>query len=184
MKVTTGHNVSVHYVGTFTDGTEFDNSRTRGQPLSFTVGSENMIRGFDNAIVGMTTGETKSFTLTSNEAYGQRDPTAVQEVPRSSFETGFEFEVNAMIRGQTPNGPFLAKIQSLQDDTVTLDFNHPLAGRDLNFEVELVAVDAATATADWSPSMKKAELFEVAKTRGIEVNSRTTKAQLVAALSA
>lgn len=185
MKVTTGHNVNVHYRGTLTDGTEFDNSRTRGQTISFQVGSGQMIPGFNDAVVGMTTGETKSVTLDPTQAYGQRNEEAFNTVPREAFGENFEFEVGATVQGNGPRGIFLAKIHELQEDNVILDMNHPLAGQSLNFEIELVSVDAAAAVAaTWSPTMKKAQLFEVAKTRGLDVNTRTTKAQLIAVLSA
>ena len=185
MKVTNGHNVSVHYRGTFSDGTEFDNSRTRGQTLSFTVVDGNMISGFNDQVLGMSVGDTKTFTLTSEAAYGPRDEQAVQNVPRSAFEPTFEFIVGEIIRGQTPDGPFVAKILSVQDESVTLDFNHPLAGQDLTFEVELVTADApAVQMANWSPKMKKAELLEVARAQGLSVNTRSTKAQIIEALSA
>ena len=182
MTTTNGQNVSVHYRGTLEDGTEFDNSRVRGQTLDFTLGSGNMIEGFNNAIVGMTVGESKTFTLEANQAYGPRNEEAVQNVPRSSFEPGFEFVVGEIIRGQTPDGPFVAKILSTQDDTITLDFNHPLAGENLTFEVELM--EAHPVMANWTPKMKKAELLEIAKSQGLNVNTRSTKAQIIEALSA
>ena len=185
MTTTNGQNVSVHYRGTLEDGTEFDNSRVRGQTLDFTLGSGNMIEGFNSAIVGMTVGESKTFTLEANQAYGPRNEEAVQNVPRSSFEPGFEFVVGEIIRGQTPDGPFVAKILSAQDDTITLDFNHPLAGENLTFEVELMA--AHPVMANWTPRqprMKKAELLEIAKSQGLNVNTRSTKAQIIQALSA
>jgi len=185
MTVTNGQNVSVHYRGTFADGTEFDNSRVRGQTLDFTLGAGNMIEGFNNAIVGMTVGETKTFTLASDQAYGPRSEEAIQNVPRSSFEPGFEFITGEIIRGQTPDGPFVAKILSVQDDTVTLDFNHPLAGEDLTFEVQLINAETEQIQmANWSPKMKKAELLEIARSQGLSVNTRSTKAQIIEALSA
>ena len=185
MQVTTGHNISVHYRGTFSDGIEFDNSRTRGRTLDFTIGDGNMIQSFSDSIVGMTVGETKTFTLAAESAYGERDEKAVQQVSRSSFEPGFEFVVGEIIKGQTPQGPFVARIESLEDDTVTLDFNHPLAGRDLTFEVELMSLNSDEfQMANWSPKMKKAELLEVAKAQGLNVNTRSTKAQIIEALSA
>ena len=185
MKVTNGHKVSVHYRGILSDGTEFDNSRLRGQPLSFTLGDGNMISGFNDNVLGMSIGDTKTFTLDSKSAYGSRDEQAVQNIPRSAFEPDFEFIVDEIIRGQTPDGPFVAKILSLQDDSVTLDFNHPLAGQDLTFEVELMTVEnSSVQMANWSPTMKKAELLEVAKSQGLKVNTRSTKAQIIEALSA
>ena len=85
MKVELGHNVQVHYVGTHADGTEFDNSRVRGEPLTFKVGDHRMIRGFSSAIVGMSEGETKSFTIPPGEAYGDRNPLATRDVPIADF---------------------------------------------------------------------------------------------------
>ena len=141
MKVTNGHNVSVHYVGTLTDGTEFDNSRTRGQAVSFEIGSGRMISGFNDAVVGMTVGETKKVTLAPEQAYGTRNENALQNVPRDAFSEDFNFEVGGMIQGNGPRGPFLAKIHEVGEQEVILDMNHPLAGQELNFEIELVSVE-------------------------------------------
>ena len=141
MKVENGHNVKVHYVGTFADGTEFDNSRTRGKTLDFKVGSPGLIAGFNNAVVGMTTGETKTINLTADDAYGQVNPEAFQNVPKSRFDDNFVFEVGGAVMGQGPQGPFRATIHEVQDESVVLDFNHPLAGKDLTFEVEVVEVE-------------------------------------------
>jgi len=139
MKVATGDSVKVHYRGTLPDGTEFDNSHARGEPLEFTIGSGQMIVGFNDAIIGMEEGETKSFSLTPELAYGHRIEEAVQAVPRAAFGEDFQFEIGGMVQGNGPQGPFIAKIQELSDDTVTLDLNHPLAGENLNFEVEVVS---------------------------------------------
>ena len=141
MKVTNGHNVSVHYVGTLTDGTEFDNSRTRGQAVSFEIGSGRMISGFNDAVVGMAVGETKKVTLAPEQAYGTRNENALQNVPRDAFSEDFNFEIGGMIQGNGPRGPFLAKIHEVGDQEIILDMNHPLAGQELNFEIELVSVD-------------------------------------------
>ena len=141
MKVTNGHNVSVHYVGTLTDGTEFDNSRARGQTVSFEIGSGRMISGFNDAVVGMTVGETKKVTLAPEQAYGIRNENALQNVPRDAFSEDFNFEIGGMIQGNGPRGPFLAKIHEVGDQEIILDMNHPLAGQELNFEIELVSVE-------------------------------------------
>lgn len=189
MKVTTGHNVKVHYRGTLADGTEFDNSRIRGQTLDFQVGSGAMIAGFNDAIIGMSAGETKSVTLAPDSAYGQRNPAALQPVPKAAFGPDFQFEVGGMVQGNGPQGQFLAKIHALEEENVILDMNHPLAGEQLTFEIELIANEGATETtvepvlANWSPNMKKAELLEVAKSRGLAVNTRSTKAQILEALN-
>ena len=138
MKVESGHNVKVHYRGTLTDGTEFDNSRTRGETLNFTLGTGGMIRGFTDAILGMTVGETKSITIPPDEAYGPRIQEAIQEVEASAFSSIPDMEVGGLIQGNGPNGTFVAKVADITDTHVTLDLNHPLAGETLNFEIELV----------------------------------------------
>jgi len=185
MKITTGQNVNVHYKGTLTDGTEFDNSRSRGQVLNFEVGSNRMIGGFNEAVIGMTVGETKSVTIQPEGAYGQRNENAVQNVPRTAFGDDFEFELGGTVQGNGPSGPFLAKILDVSDESVMLDMNHPLAGETLNFEIELVSTDNGSVSATggtWSPKMKKVELLEFARAKGLDVNTRTTKAQLITAL--
>ena len=141
-KAMKGRTVNVHYVGTFDDGTEFDNSRNRGETITFEVGAGQMIQGFDSAIDGMTIGETKTLTLTPDEAYGQVDPNAFQTVPEEMFENFGNLGAGQTVTGVAQNGEqFAARIHSLQENTVTLDFNHPMAGKNLNFEVELVSVE-------------------------------------------
>lgn len=186
MKVENGFNVKVHYRGTFADGTEFDNSRNRGQTLDFEVGSPGLIRGFNQAVLGMTTGETKTFSLTPEQGYGSVNPEAFQNVPKIQFEDDFVFVVGGAVVGQGPQGPFRATIHEIRDSDVVLDFNHPLAGKDLTFEVELVSIDSPEQVqmANWNTKMKKAELFEIAKSQGLSVNTRSTKAQIIEALSA
>lgn len=141
MKVQNGHSVKLHYKGTLKDGTEFDNSQVRGVPLEFQVGGGNMLPAFSREIVGMKKGQKKSFTLETEEAYGPRNPQATRAIPRETFGENFEFEVGGLIRGNGPTGPFLAKIEAVKEDEILLDMNHPLAGEDLTFEVELIAVD-------------------------------------------
>ena len=182
MKVTNGQNVQVHYKGTLDDGTEFDNSRLRGIPIEFQVGDGRMIRGFNNATLGMKVGESKTFTLTPDEAYGGHNPQAMQTVPREAFDDDFEFILGGTIQGNGPRGPFVAKIHEVTDEEVTLDMNHPLAGETLTFEIEVVSAEFATG--NWSASMKKAELLEVARERGLGVNTKSTKAQIIEALGA
>ena len=134
--------VSVHYVGTFDDGTEFDNSRIRGEAISVEVGSGKVIPGFDSALLGMTVGETKSFKINSEDAYGDVNPEAFQTVPHAAFPPGHDFKLDEMVQGEGPTGqPVIARISSLGNEEVTLDFNHPLAGKNLNFEVEVVSTE-------------------------------------------
>lgn len=195
MKAENGHRVSVHYKGTLIDGTEFDNSRTRGEPLTFDLGSGTMIQGFNDAIMGMTVGETTVITLEPGEAYGQIDPDAIRPAPKSAFGPDFEFVVGEVVQGNGPQGSFLAKIHEVQDEQVLLNLNHPLAGEQLTFQIEVLEIagsetlvssvaEPEVTMANWNTGMRKAELLEVAKSRGLAVNTRSTKAQIIDALQA
>ena len=139
--VKTGDNVTVDYVGKFDDETVFDSSQQRGEPITFEVGAGRMISGFENGLVGMNVGEKKDLVLAPEDAYGSINEAAIQTVPRSEFPEGFEFVEGATLQGQDPEGrPFMAKISGLNEETVTLDMNHPLAGKTLNFQVEVVEI--------------------------------------------
>ena len=140
-EVKNGSSVKVHYIGTLTDGTEFDSSKKRNETLDFQVGTGQMIPGFENGVMGMKVGEKRNLTLDPSEAYGPVNPGAVQEVPRNQFPEDFEFVVGATVHGDGPQGPIMAKILAENKDTISLDFNHPLAGETLNFEVELVEIE-------------------------------------------
>ena len=135
-----GIEVRVHYKGTLTDGTVFDNSYDRGETIGFTIGSGEMIPGFDAAVTGMKVGEKKNVSLPSDEAYGPRMDEGVQQVHKSYFQEDFEFLPGATVEGQVGNQPVRGTITESDEETVTIDFNHPLAGKDLNFEIELVEV--------------------------------------------
>ena len=140
--VQSGQTVSVHYRGTLDDGSEFDNSRNRGEAMQVEVGSGQLIAGFDAALLGMTVGEVKNIHLGAEEAYGPTDDTAIQEAPKDLFPSGFVFKTGEMIQGQAPTGqPILAKIVEEKESTVVLDMNHPLAGKDLNFEIEIMSIN-------------------------------------------
>ena len=194
MKVELGHRVKVHYVGRLNDGTEFDNSYVRGEPIEFEAGSGQMIIGFERAVMGMEVGETKNHvTIPCHQGYGDRNENAIQEVPRAAFRPDFEFETGGVIQGNGPHGPFIATIREYSDQSVFLDMNHPLAGEILFFDINVISIENPTESVDeeeepvlaeWSKSMKKAELLEVAKTRGLGVNTRSTKAQIIQALEA
>ena len=140
--ITKGHNVKVHYKGTLTDGTEFDNSKTRGNPIQVQVGSGQLISGFDSALQGMGLGEVKTFTVKTDDAYGAVKEEAIQEYPKTVFPQGYEFSVGSTVQGASPTGEqVLARIISLGESTVVLDHNHPLAGEDLTFEVEIIDIE-------------------------------------------
>ena len=137
-----GHKVKVHYKGTLTDGTEFDNSHNREGPIEFEVGSGQMIEGFDAAVRGMGLGEVKVFTLNPDDAYGTVNSEAIQEYPKTVFPEDFEFDVGSTVQGKNSDGqPMLARILSHTDESVVLDHNHPLAGEALTFEVEIIEVN-------------------------------------------
>jgi len=140
-KAENGHNVKVHYKGMLDDGTVFDNSHDRGQTLDFELGSGNLVPGFEEGVVGMRAGETKTLKIASADAYGEYNPEAVIKVPKSSFPEGFDFTVGNLVQGENQLGqPVRATISSVVDEEVLLDHNHPLVGKNLNFEVELVEI--------------------------------------------
>lgn len=138
MAVPNGATVRVHYRGTLEDGSEFDSSAGR-EPLEFTVGAGQVIPGFDRAVAGLEEGSSTTITIPAEEAYGERHESAVQTVPREMFY-GDPYE-GAQVTVASPEGDEMrAVITSVEDDDVTLDFNHPLAGEALTFEIELVEV--------------------------------------------
>ena len=181
-----GNNVLVHYKGTLSDGTVFDNSYTRGEPLPFTVGTSELLSAFSEAVEGMTEGQVKTTTLSPDEAYGHRREDAFQRAPKSAFGPDFVFEVGGAIQGSGPQGVFLATIQSIEETEVVLDINHPLAGKDLTFEIELVEIQTTTssATATMLEGLKVSELRAVAKERGIKGYTKLKKAELLELLGA
>ena len=136
-----GRNVKVHYKDTLEDGTVFDNSRDRNETLNFELGKPGMIPGFQSGIVGMRTGETKSFNVPCAEAYGEPSSDAIITVPKSAFNPQMSLVVGESVIGRAPQGqPLRATIRSVEDESVVLDHNHPLAGKNLNFEVQLMEV--------------------------------------------
>lgn len=140
--VKSGDNVMVHYNGKLESGEVFDSSEG-GEPLSFTVGSGQVIPGFDQALVGMQVGETKDIVIPPDEAYGERIEQLVQTINRNEFQIGgIEPEIGMAIEMHTPQGNIPLVITDLSDTTVTLDANHPLAGEPLHFVLTLVEIAA------------------------------------------
>jgi len=140
-KVCDGNTVNVHYVGTLSDGTEFDNSRTRGEPITVVVGAGQLIAGFNDALIDMSEGETKTFTLAPDEAYGPRYDDRTTTLSRTLFPEDFVFEANMKIPLQGPEGPVISTLLEAGEDEITLDLNHPMAGKDLTFEVEVLSIE-------------------------------------------
>ncbi len=136
----TGDKVKVHYTGKLTDGTEFDTSVNQ-EPLEFTVGAGEVIQGFEEAVVGMNPGDTKTATLNADEAYGDYDEDLVMEVERDQFPPEIVPEIGQRLQLHQPDGEvFGAVVTDFDDEVVTLDANHPLAGQSLIFEIELVEI--------------------------------------------
>lgn len=136
----TGDVVRVHYTGKLEDGTEFDSSNGR-DPLEFQLGGGQIIPGLEKRVEGMETGEKSTVTIPADEAYGQRDEQQVQAVPRDSFPDDLDLKVGASLQATTQDGRQIPlTIVDVADSEVTVDANHPLAGRDLVFDLELVEV--------------------------------------------
>lgn len=136
----TGDTVHFHYTGTLSDGSVFDSSEGR-EPLAFTLGSGQIIPGLDAALDGMTVGEAKTVTIPPDQAYGPRDPQARQAVPRDQIPADIPLEPGTMLQMQTPDGQAIpVTVAEADDQQVVLDANHPLAGQELTFAVEIVAI--------------------------------------------
>jgi len=136
-----GDTVHVHYRGTLADGSEFDNS-AGGDPISFTLGAGEVIPGFETAIEGMSAGDKKTHTISAEDAYGERREEMVFTVGREQMPPDTEIEVGDMLRIGFPDGTSAAvQVVALDGQSVTLDANHPLSGKDLTFELELVSIE-------------------------------------------
>ena len=135
-----GKKVKTHYRGTLDDGTQFDSSYDRGEPIEFTCGAGQMIPGFDAAVVDMALGEKKSVHIPAKDAYGEYNAQAVQKIPANQVPNADQLPVGQTVYFNSPYGPMPAKVVSVTIDEVVLDMNHELAGKDLNFDIELVEV--------------------------------------------
>ena len=149
----------VHYTGKLDSGEVFDSSKDRA-PLEFVVGSGQLIKGFDKAVIGMKIGDKKTAAMEPAEAYGERDGNRVQKVPREHLPKEPEPKEGMMLTIKTPTGQmFPAKIDKVEKDIVMIDFNHPLAGKRLNFEIEVVDIKEGKEAASTSekPEEKASE---------------------------
>ncbi len=142
MKVEAGKFVKVEYTGTFDNGEVFDSSEEHGSPLGFTVGSGDLIKGFDDAVMGMEIGQEKSFHVTPEQGYGPYQDDMIKEVPKAQFgEDSGQLQVGIQIVLQTPEGYVIpATVKAIEGESVKLDFNHPLAGKELNFKIKVVEI--------------------------------------------
>jgi len=140
MPVKKGDKVKVDYTGTLEDGTVFDTSEGK-HPLELEAGSGQLIKGFDNAILGMEKDEEKEITLKPEEAYGENKPDLLKKVPRESLPKEKDPQPGMTLFLKTPDGKqFPAKITTVDDKEVTIDLNHPLAGKTLNFKIKVVEI--------------------------------------------
>ena len=136
-----GKQVKVHYVGTLDDGTKFDSSRDRGEPLAFTCMAGQMIKGFDAAVREMEVGQVVNVRLEPAEAYGERDERLVQTVPVAQMPGAEDLVAGQRVMLSNAMGqPFPATVAAKDDESVTFDMNHEMAGKALNFNIELLEV--------------------------------------------
>jgi len=143
-RVAPGDTVRVHYRGRLDDGTVFDSSEGR-EPISFTVGTGEVIRGFDDAVAGMAAGDTKTVTISPGEGYGDHRAELVLEVPIDDLPGDFRPEVGMALEVRGPNGETVpVRVIAIGADAITLDGNHPLAGEALTFDVTVVDVQPGT----------------------------------------
>jgi FKBP-type peptidyl-prolyl cis-trans isomerase 2 len=134
-----GKKVRIHYTGTLSDGEKFDSSEGR-DPLEFETGSGMVIPGFDSAVRDMEVGGKKTVTLPAAEAYGELREEMIGDIPKTNFPEGMELEVGMPLQMSGPQGPLPVVVKEVKEDAVTIDANHPLAGKDLTFALELVEI--------------------------------------------
>ncbi|TVP46052.1 MAG: peptidylprolyl isomerase [Mongoliibacter sp.] len=135
-----GDAVKVHYTGKLNDGTVFDSSANR-EPLQFTLGDGNMIKGFDAAVQGMEIGQEKSVTIPSNEAYGEKRDDMMLDIPLTQVPPHIKPEIGMELSLQNQQGqPVPVRVVGVEEEKIILDANHPLAGQDLIFDITLVEI--------------------------------------------
>jgi peptidylprolyl isomerase len=134
-----GQTAKIHYKGTLDDGSVFDSSEGK-EPLTFEVGSGTLIPGLESAVRDMDVGETKTVRLDPHDAYGDVRDELIVRVPKERFPSSIEPEPGLAIQVQTEQGVLPARILDISDEAVRIDANHPLAGKDLTFEVSLLEV--------------------------------------------
>lgn len=143
-QVKKGDKVKVHYHGKLTSGETFDSSTGR-EPLAFEVGSGMVIKGFDDGVTGMVVGEKKTINIPVEEAYGPSNPEAIVDMPKDRFPEDMELQVGMQLAMSNAEGQqFPVVIKEIKEDSVLLDANHPLAGQELIFDLELVEIEGGS----------------------------------------
>jgi len=135
--------VQINYKGTLADGSVFGESAT-GSPLEFMMGAGKMIPTLEKGLIGLKVGDKKTITIKAADAYGEYDKAAIQDVPKEQFPADLALTVGAQYQVQTGSGTMVVTIAGIKDKTVSVDFNHPLAGKDLTFAIEVVKIRVAT----------------------------------------
>lgn len=136
-RVETGDSIAIEYRGTLQDGTQFDASEGRG-PLEFTAGAGQMIKGFDSAVIGMALNQEKTVTLQPSQAYGETDSSKVVEIPKDQIGDADSLQVEMSVtNSQGANGV----VKEVKQDSIVIDFNHPLAGKPLTFWIKVVKIE-------------------------------------------
>jgi FKBP-type peptidyl-prolyl cis-trans isomerase 2 len=144
LAVKNGDKIKVEYIGKLDDGSVFDSSENHGKPLEFEVGSGHVIKGFNDAVLGMNEGDEKEFEISPADAYGQHDPTLIQKVPREVFPQDAKIAAGLVFEAGLPTGEKVpAMIADVDENTVTVDLNHPLAGKALNFKIKLKEISTS-----------------------------------------
>lgn len=144
--VKNGDTIKIHYKGTLNDGSVFDSSEGR-DPLQFEAGSGMVIKGFDEGVMGMKVGDKKSINIPAKEAYGEANPEMIFDFDRSQIPADVPVEVGGMLNMHNGQQEIPVKILEVSEKSIKMDANHPLAGKDLNFDLELVDVQAGGNTA-------------------------------------
>ncbi len=169
----TGDTVKVHYTGKLTDGTIFDSSED-GEPLEFTLGQGQLIPGFEQGVIGMKAGESKTITIPPDQAYGERRDDMVMEIDRTELPAEIEPEVGMQLQSIQPDGSIMVvTIVEVSETKVKLDANHQLAGQTLVFDITLVEIVGSNASASSLPSMPLDEALANGKPTLAEFGSDT-----------
>lgn len=138
-KVQNGDTVTVHYTGRLEDGSIFDTSRQEGRdPITEKIGEGKLIKGFENGILEMSEGESKTIEIEHTDAYGPVNELLITEIPKNQVPENAQ--VGEMLQGMGPQGPIMVKITEVKEDSVVIDANHPLAGKKLIFDLEIMTI--------------------------------------------
>jgi len=136
----TGDIVRIHYTGMLADGTRFDSSKER-EPLQIEIGAGKVLSGLDKQIVGMNVGDTQTIKIPAEDAFGPHDPRKIQTVPRSNVPADVDVRPGMQLQAESSSGtPMTLSVVEVNSEEITVDANHPLAGRDVVFEVELTEI--------------------------------------------